>query len=77
MTACTPASVFDRVYLYGEGAPWYQEGVPEGVPTESHEELLSCLLDYVAEGDMILFKGSRLNYLEKVIEAFKEAKVEK
>ncbi|MBR6763583.1 MAG: UDP-N-acetylmuramoyl-tripeptide--D-alanyl-D-alanine ligase [Clostridia bacterium] len=73
----TAASVFDRVYLYGEGAPWYQEGVPEGVPTESHEELLSCLLDYVAEGDMILFKGSRLNYLEKVIEAFKEAKVEK
>ncbi|MBR5868375.1 MAG: UDP-N-acetylmuramoyl-tripeptide--D-alanyl-D-alanine ligase, partial [Clostridia bacterium] len=47
------ASVFDKVYLYGEGAPWYQAGVPEGVPAESHEELLNHLLDYAGEGDMI------------------------
>ena len=67
------SGIFDRVITLGEGSPWYREGAPEAVEASGVEEIAPLLLELAAPGDLILFKGSRLNYLEKAAEAFENA----
>jgi len=65
--------LFDRIFIFGKGAEDYRKGAPDAVLFETHEELTKALLKEVREGDLVLFKGSRLNYLEKVSEAFQNS----
>jgi len=64
--------LFDRIFVFGKGAEDYIKGAPDAILFETHEELTRTLLKEVREGDLVLFKGSRLNYLEKVAEAFQK-----
>ena len=66
------AKVFDEIYTFGDRERMYNLGAPQAVPAESHEALIGTLHDTLHEGDLVLFKGSRLNYLEKVVKGLKE-----
>ncbi len=67
------SEIFDRVITLGEGSHWYKEGAPEAKEAPSVEEIAPMLLEIAEPGDLILFKGSRLNYLEKSADAFEKA----
>lgn len=67
------SEIFDRVITLGEGSPWYRDGAPEAVEAPKVDDIAPMLLDIARPGDLILFKGSRLNYLEKAAEAFEKA----
>ena len=67
------AEIFDRVITLGEGSPWYKEGAPNAAEAPGVEDVAPMLLEIAAPGDLILFKGSRLNYLEKAADAFEKA----
>ena len=67
------AEIFDRVITLGEGSPWYIEGAPNAAEAPGVEDVAPMLLEIAAPGDLILFKGSRLNYLEKAADAFEKA----
>ncbi|MBO4406724.1 MAG: UDP-N-acetylmuramoyl-tripeptide--D-alanyl-D-alanine ligase, partial [Clostridia bacterium] len=64
------AGGFDEVITLGEGSPWYRQGAPEAAEAPGVEEIAPMLFRTAKPGDLILFKGSRLNYLEKAVEAF-------
>ena len=66
------AKVFDKIYTFGDRERMYNLGAPEAIPAESHEALIEMLHDTLHEGDLVLFKGSRLNYLEKAVKGLKE-----
>ncbi len=66
------SGIFDRVITLGEGSTWYREGAPEAQEASKVEEIAPMLLQTAVPGDLILFKGSRLNYLEKAAEAFEK-----
>ena len=57
---------FYRVFTYGEA--FAQAGSDE--PYDSHEKLAAALLRTAQRGDMVLFKGSRLTEMEKVLNHF-------
>lgn len=67
------AEVFDVVYTFGDEERLYNLGAPQAVPAESREALAQTLAKTLRAGDLVFFKGSRLNYLEKIVGMLKEA----
>ena len=67
------AEVFDVVYTFGDEERLYNLGAPQAVPAESREALAQTLAKTLRAGDLVFFKGSRLNYLEKIVGMLKDA----
>ncbi|MCQ2446412.1 MAG: UDP-N-acetylmuramoyl-tripeptide--D-alanyl-D-alanine ligase [Clostridia bacterium] len=67
------AGVFDAIHTFGDENGMYQKGAPSATAWKDREALAAYLAKELHEGDLVLFKGSRLNYLEKVVSMLKEA----
>lgn len=71
------AECCDALYLYGEGAEYYKQGALERGMMEgavkvyqTHEQLAKALKADASPGDAILFKGSRLEQMERALALF-------
>ncbi|WP_298770128.1 UDP-N-acetylmuramoyl-tripeptide--D-alanyl-D-alanine ligase [uncultured Fibrobacter sp.] len=74
MGALVPEMNFDMLFTVGEKAKLYVKGAKaKGMKAACHfdsvDSLIDALTDVVAEGDVLLVKGSRGMHMEKVVDA--------